>query len=293
MKVQVYIDALPSDVGEHLWPEAKRVAPQLCTTPRIGFVDEDHPEVRALLKLTRSHGIPEYDYGAWPLPTKHIVVHRRRVYTEADLKTSPLLYVRAARRQPTYPLFDDKLARLAFKSRTRPVGQIFGQDDSIVHNHRIWMLTETIQNLKATQWRGVMFKQAMGRDAYVVAAGYHVWEDAKELSSNIVMPPVVRDIQRVPRTAKDGEITHEPIDWICSMRDQGFQDVLPRFYANELPPLESWDIAISHEYFLPKQKQDRMIFVSQRVRRQLIKAKLDHLLQWTPCGIEPGPRPKT
>jgi hypothetical protein len=290
MKTVISISPQRSKIGEELWPQALRIAPYLLGNPLVGHVLETNAEAVALRAFLASHGFVECNHSFPTMPEKHVMVHRRRVYDEADLKNSPFLYVRRVKEQPTYILVADKLARQAFKSRARPVAEIFGEDDT-GYPHRIWMLTSTIEHLKATKWKGVMFKQALGRDPYVAAASYHVWEGAKELSSTVVLPPVVRDITRVAIQGKLRPVTHEPVDWIGSLFDEGFNDVLPRFYANELPPLDSWDIAISHEYFLQKQKQDRMIFVSQRVRRQLVKAKLDHLLQWTPCGIEPGDRP--
>jgi hypothetical protein len=249
MKTAISISVSPSIIGEELWLAAQRIAPRICRVPRVGYVDESDPDVISPRSFLESHGIVECEYGTRPLPANYVFAHRRGVYNNADLKKAPFLRIRAVEEQPTYVGVADKLARQAFKSRTRPVAKIFREDDT-GYPHRIWILTETISQFKATKWKGVMFKQALGRDPYVEAAGYHVWDGAKELSSTVVLPPVVRDITRIAIQGKLRPVTHEPVDWIIGLYDEGFNDVLPRFYANELPPLDSWDIAISHEYFL-------------------------------------------
>jgi hypothetical protein len=292
MKNVILIRVGPTRAGVELWKHLRDLAPGILGAHRweADFVPEDNSEVVALRACLREAGIRESDTDDDKSTDRRVTTIRKRLFDHEDLCHASAMLIKPIHLQPVASDRGNVDDQFVLKSVRTPVAAVFGGTLSGGLYHRMWVLSKLIDQLKADTWKGVVLHPAYCRDDDDDDGhkGITTWDGAKELSSTVVLPPVAFG---PIKTMWDGNCTQtqDVVKRITGMHDEGFRDVVPRFYAREMSSLGEWDIAISYEEIMGP--RNRYLYVSQRVYKTFRALNLDHLCDWKPCEIIDGERP--
>jgi hypothetical protein len=291
MITEISIRTTSIDTGDELWNRLQLVSPSLFDGKqlRYGYWPETHREVIAFRSLLKEEGFREARIKPDWQDKRTIVVYRRRVFSHEEIASAPFAKIRPNNFQPVSDPAGVETDIRAFKSVRKLVAPLFADDDFGTRGKRLWLTKDLAATLKVHDWKHVRVLPAHRNDPHA-SDGYSPWDGAIEVSSDLTLPAVAHGPWKY-KCDGTSTLTQEPVKSITGMYDEGFHDLVPKFYLHELAPLGDWDVAISYEEVMGA--HNRYVFVSQRVYKTFRALNLDHLCDWKPCEIIDGERPSS
>ncbi|MFO0856425.1 MAG: hypothetical protein U0640_03600 [Phycisphaerales bacterium] len=248
------------------------------------LLDAAIPQVGRMLREAEDLGI-KIVRDSSDTKQKHISVWVYRRYDESEREAAPFLLATPVAGH--FQLCDEEDKGLSvFKGHRTPSFPLFGIKD--YPRRQMWMKNELIKKLKVKSWKGVKFLPALRGEVLHQVSFDLEWDCVKEVSSAVILPPVVHEVLRCGTSKGRGQ-GMGIIENLWYMRDQGFDDFQPRFYSDEIRTLPKWDIACSYER--QHRPWRRQIYLSQRVYQKFKTLNLTDLCDWTPVVIEKASRP--